>query len=468
MGKKYEFTVLGGGSAGLSALEFATKLGVKTVLIEKNKIGGDCTWFGCIPSKTLIKSARVAYEMRNADKFGLNSINPVIDLEKVMNHVQKVIQEVYALETPEVIRKKGVDVIIGSPSFISPKKIRVNGEEIEANKILICTGASPIIPNILGLKETNYHTYESIFSLKKLPKTMIIIGGGPVGSELAQAFNRLGSKIIMVVRSPHLLKKEETETSELLKDVFQKEGITVHLNANIQRVWEDTEGIHVQNGDVELIGDLLLVATGRKPQFGSLNLDNAKIKHDNSGILVNKYLQTSEDHIYAAGDCIANNPQFTHYAAWQAFIATRNALLAGSSEGKKAYVPITIFTDPEVAHIGITEDQAQKQGIKVMTHFFQLDKVDRIRTDRDRGFIKLIMSSEEALLGVTVVGNRAGEMIQEWIAVLDEKMTLKDVMGLIHVYPTYSSGNQQIAMECLLDRMLSGSKVRIAKFLGKF
>jgi pyruvate/2-oxoglutarate dehydrogenase complex dihydrolipoamide dehydrogenase (E3) component len=460
--------VIGGGSAGLSAVDFAIKLGIKTVLIEKEKLGGDCTWFGCVPSKTLIKSAKVAYEMRNADKFGFTPSEPIIDLGKVLNHVENVIQEVYASETPEVLTKKGIDVIIGNPSFISPKKIQINNQVIEASKLLICTGARPLIPEIKGLKDIAYHTYETIFRLKKLPKTILIIGGGPIGCELAQAFSRLGSKVTMIVRSPRLLKKEEIETSELLKDVFQKENIQIHLNANIQRVWEYKSGIHVQNRDEELIGDLLLVATGRRPQLESLNLDKAKVKYDKNGIAVNKHLQTSQGHIYAAGDCIANNPQFTHYAGWQAYIATRNALLAGSSKGKKTYVPTTTFTDPEIAHIGMIEEHAKKQGMDIMTYVFQSKNIDRVRTDRDRGFIKLVMTSNEELLGVTVVGNRAGEMIHEWIAVLEGKMTLKDIMELIHVYPTYSFGNQQVAVDCLLDHILSSSKVKIAKFLGKF
>lgn len=464
---KFGFIVLGGGSTGLTAARFANDLGVKVLLVEKSKIGGDCTWTGCVPSKTLIKAANVVHEMRTADRFGLPPIETAINLSKVMNHVQDVIQEVYAEETPERLQKQGIEVLLGNPTFVDSKRISIDGQEIAGDKFLICTGARSFIPPIEGLSKTDFHTYETIFSLSELPKNLIVIGGGPIGCELGQAFSRLGSQVTILTNVSRLMPRDEPEASEVIQRVFEKEGIKLHFDSEIRRIWQNKDGIHVQDQNNEIAGDALLIAVGRRPNIKNLGLENAKVDYSERGILVDQKLRTSQKHIFAAGDCVADNLQFTHYAGFQGWIATRNALLPGSSTGQlnAASIPWTTFTSPEIAHVGIMENEARKRDSKVKSYICSFDMVDRARTDRSTdGFLKIILKNDGTIIGATIVSARAGESLQEWVAAIKHEMNISDIASHIHVYPTYTSLAMDMAANISVESFLSSKKGKIVRF----
>ena len=460
--KVYDFVIIGGGSAGLTAAAYAVQFGARTLIIEKRKIGGDCTWYGCIPSKTLLKIASVAQEIRTADRYGLEVQNPRVNLSKVMEEVQKTILSVYEEESPEKLKADGIDVLIGPAKFLDSHRLIVQEEEIHARKILIATGAGPLIPDIPGINNIQYQTYETIWQLKSLPEHLVVLGGGSVGCELAQAFRRLGSDVTLIEQGDRLLPREDKQSSVTLKEVFAEEGIQMRFSTSPNSFRKDEDGIHINLGNEELICDELLVAVGRTPNVTELSLDKAGIKFGKMGVEVDNFLRTTQKHIFAAGDCIGDY-QFTHYAGWQAAMATRNALLPGNSPGKSSFVPGTIFTDPEIAQMGLSEDQArEKYGQNCLIFERPMANVDRARTEYNtRGFIKLIHHRNGTILGVTIVAARAGEMINEWSLAMQNKIKISDISNSIHVYPTFSMLNMQASADIRMNQLLNSS-------LGKF
>jgi pyruvate/2-oxoglutarate dehydrogenase complex dihydrolipoamide dehydrogenase (E3) component len=465
---KYDFIVIGGGSAGLTGASFGAQLGAKTALIEKHRIGGDCTWTGCVPSKTLRKVAIVAHQMRTAERFGLTAIEPRINFHAVMDHVRQTIQDIYQEESPERLRTDGIDVFQGSARFLDTHTIDVDGQRLSGRNFLIASGAHPFIPTIAGLDLVQYDTYETIWNMDQLPARMIILGGGPIGCEMAQALGRLGSRVTLVEGGDRLLSRDDLRSSQVIEKTFIEEGVALHLNAKVKRVWQDQTGIHVNIGDGEVAGDALLVAVGRKPNVSGLDLEEAGIKFSSNGIGVDMNLRTNQKHILAAGDCTGGY-QFTHYAGWQAAIAARNALLPGHSKGTTDLVPWTTFTDPEVAQVGLTEAQARaKYGDGVMTRDWPMSKVDRARAEVDTaGFLKIIHKKDGTLLGVSIVAARAGEMINEWVIAMDRGLRAGDISSAIHVYPSYSVANMQASAAIRIDQLLNGASGRVIRGLAR-
>jgi len=474
MNSSYDLVIIGGGSAGLTAAGFAVQLGVSVALVEKYRVGGDCTWSGCVPSKTLLKVAKVAHQMRTAERYGLASIDPKVDLKSVMAHVQSVVASVYEEESPDALRADGIDVFLGAARFLDPHTLIAGETTLTARHVLIATGAHPFIPSIDGLENVDYLTYESVWELEALPRHLLVVGGGPIGCEMAQAFHRLGAEVTLAVSRDRLLPRDDPQASRVLGEVFEAEGIDVRYNSRAQRVWQDAAGdsvtgsIHLVAGNDELVGDALLIVAGRRPTVDGLDLEKAGVAYSAGGVQVDDHLRTSQHHIYAAGDCIGSH-QFTHYAGWQAFLAARNALLPGASRGVSDYVPWTTFTDPEVAHVGLTEDQARdKFGDQVMTCEWPMSQVDRARTENDvAGFIKLVHKKDETLLGATIVAERAGEAIHEWVVALGHGLKVGDLSGIIHVYPTYSTASMQVAAAIRLRRILGGTAGRIVRGLAR-
>ncbi|MBW6474139.1 MAG: FAD-dependent oxidoreductase [Anaerolineaceae bacterium] len=460
--KNYDVAIIGGGTAGLTAAAHSIQLGAKTVIIEKRKIGGDCTWFGCIPSKTLLKIASIAHEARMSKKYGLEMNVSEVNLAEVMEKIQETILNVYAEESPEKLKEEGIDVLFGSAKFLDSHRILVGDQEISANKILIATGASPYIQNIPGLNLVNYLTYENIWQLKKLPDHLIVLGGGAVGCELAQSFRRLGSNVTLIEQGTRLLPHEDKQASKVIAQVFEEDGVNLKLSTSPDSVWQDSSGIHLKLGEEEVVCDVLLVATGRKPNVSDLSMDKAGINFNEEGIFVDNYLRTSQKHIYVAGDCIGSY-QFSHYAGWQAAMAIRNALLPGNSSGKSNNVPGTIFTDPEIAQIGLLEEEArEKFGKKCLVYERPMNNVDRARTEFNmHGFLKIIYHRNGTILGVTIVGARAGETINEWSLAMQKKMSVMELSNSIHVYPTFSILNMQASASIRMKQLLGGS-------MGKF
>lgn len=466
MNEAYDLVVIGAGSAGLTAVALAKQLGARVALTEKNRTGGDCTWTGCVPSKTLLKVARVAHQMRSADQFGLAAVEPVVNLKLVMSHVQDVVAQVYQPESPDELRAEGIDFFQGEAHFLDSHTLVTGEATLTARHFLLCTGANPFVPRIAGLDAVDYLTYENIWALDDLPRHLLILGGGPIGCEMAQAFGRLGARITLLEGSNRILPNDDYAASQVLSQVFSSEGIDLRMNFMVERAWQDKEGIHLAAGEHEFVGDALLVAVGRRPEVSNLGLKEASVDHSPRGIKVDEHLRTSQHHIFAAGDCIGSY-QFTHYAGWQAAVAVRNALLPGGAKGIKELVPWATFTDPEVAQAGLIEAAARKQhGDDVMTCKWPMARVDRAIAEGDTsGFMKLIHKKDGELLGITIVAARAGEMIHEWIVALDRRLKVGDLSRIIHIYPTYSTASMQGAAEIRISQLLSGASGRVVRRL---
>ena len=392
--------------------------------------------------------------MRTASLHGLSPVEPAVDLKQVMAHVRAVVADVYQHESPESLRSDGIDVFLGGARFLDPHTLAVGETTLTARRILIATGARPYIPPVEGLDKVDYLTYENA-------RHLIVVGGGPIGCEMAQAFRRLGAGVTIVEGMERLLLNDEPDAAHVLEDRFAREGIDLRFNAMIERAWQDRTGIHVVASGDELLGDALLVAVGRRPYVDGLGLEEAGITFSEHGIPVDDHLRTGQRHIYAAGDSLGGY-QFTHYAGWQAFMAVRNALLPGATKGIADQVSWTTFTDPELAHVGLTEIQARDRfGDSVMTCEWPMEHVDRARAEGDTtGFIKLIHRQDGTLLGVTIVAGRAGEMINEWTIALDRANS-------IHVYPTYSMANMQAAAYIRVAQLLSGTSGRVVRGLAR-
>jgi pyruvate/2-oxoglutarate dehydrogenase complex dihydrolipoamide dehydrogenase (E3) component len=465
--KTYDLVVVGAGSAGLTAAGFARGLGARVVLVERDRTGGDCTWTGCVPSKTLLKTAKVAHYMRSADRYGLMPVEPEVDLQTVMAHVRNVIAETYREETPQALRAKGIHVILGQGRFVDPYRLVVGDTTLRARNVVLATGAHPLTPPIQGLEAVDYRTYETIWDLEALPQHLLVVGGGPIGSEMSQAFRRLGARVTLIQSAGRILPRDEPQASHVMSQVFASEGIDLRYNTKAEEVWQDEDGIHLLAGGEEVVGDALLVAVGRRPNVAGLDLEKAGVVYDAQGIRVDDKLRTSQPHIYAAGDCIGGY-QFTHYAGWQAAIAVRNALLPLASTGVRETVPWTTFTDPEVARAGLTEEQARERfGDAVEILEWPMTKVDRPRAEVDtEGFVKLVHRGGK-VLGVTILSQRAGELIQEWIYALEYGVKLRDVATAVHVYPTFSRANAKAGGELVRRQLLEGRLGGIAQGLSQ-
>ena len=462
---EYDLAILGAGASGLIAADFAVQLGARTALLDKGPIGGDCTWTGCVPSKSLIKVATVAHHARIAARYGVKTSEPVIDMTAVRDYLRSTIQQIYKPTEPETLSKKGMDVLIGTTRFLDPHTLEVGEQRIRAKKVLINTGAEPRIPNFPGLADVPYSTYQQIFDNDRLPKHLLVIGGGPIGCELAQAYRRLGSKVTIIAE--RLLPREELEVSELLNLIFAQEGIE-RLNGRAESARTEGEGITVCTAAGKVTGDLLLVAVGRAPLVRGLGLETANVRYTKNGIEVNEFLQTSTRHIYAAGDVIGGE-QFSHLAGWQGFQAVRNALLPGNNAGTTAAMPHITFTSPEIAQIGLTEKVAREKfkAKDLLIKSFDISKVDRAVNEDDRlGLIKIVARSNGIILGASIVGERAGETITEIAIAMRNKLKLADLAATIHPYPTYSTGVQLLATKMAVEHAFSGASGRILRGLS--
>ncbi|MGA8939673.1 MAG: FAD-dependent oxidoreductase [Acidobacteriaceae bacterium] len=461
----YDFAIIGAGSVGLIAADFAVKLGARVVLLERDRIGGDCTWSGCVPSKSLLKVAKVAHEIRTAARFGLHAQSPVVDMLQVRDYLRSTIDQIYKATTPEAMRQKGMDVILGPVSFIDSHTLQVGTSQIRAKKILIATGAQPVVPALPGLSEVAFSTYRDVFERDQLPKRMAVIGGGPVGIELAQAYQRLGAQV--TIFAEQLLTKEEPDAVAIVQHVLQREG--VHLvRARALNVAPSEAGVLVRSAEQEVACDLLLVAAGRQPTLDGLNLEAAGITYGADGIRVGDHLRTTAANVYAAGDVVGGE-QFSHLAGWQGFQAARNALLPGNHAGLPEVMARVTFTDPELAQAGLTEAQARAaHGDDVAVLSWPINRVDRAVCDDDReGMIKIITRRDGEILGATIVAVRAGEAIMEIVMAIRHKIKVADLAGAIHAYPTYNSGIQFMATEMAFENATKGFSGTILRAASK-
>jgi pyruvate/2-oxoglutarate dehydrogenase complex dihydrolipoamide dehydrogenase (E3) component len=463
MAHNYDVIIIGAGTGGLSAATFGRQLGVKIALIEKQRIGGDCTWTGCVPSKALIRVAKSAYEARTASRFGVQVPPPVVDMSAVYAHIHTSIETIYHHETPEALAAQGITALYGTARFADAHTLMLNDRPLRAKRYILATGARPHIPNIEGLRNTPFLTYEAIFELKTLPKHLIIIGAGAQGAEIGQAYARLGAAVTLI--DPQgLLSAEIPEARAILSHVFAQEGIRV-LQASVDRVAHDGTEFTISAGGQVISGDVLLVATGRTPNVEGIGLDQAGVSYSERGIQVNARLQTSTPHIYAVGDC-TGAPQYTHLAGYQGFAAICNALLPLKQRGMPRVVPRAIFTDPEVAHVGMSEAEARAQhGDSVRTTTLDMNRTDRAITDDDaRGLIKIVYRSNGAILGATLVAARAAETLTEFTLAIERGLKAGDLATAIHLYPTYATAAQLALADVTSQSLLGGWLGRVARW----
>ena len=466
----YHLAIIGAGSAGLTAARFAARLGQRPALIEANRVGGDCTWTGCVPSKALLHAAKTAHTVRNANRHGITVRDHRVDFAAVIDWVQRAVNEVFAQETPETLRAEGIDVLEGRAEFRDARTLAVDQQEISARRFLICTGAAPFVPPIPGLGDVPYLTCETFWDLAALPDRLVVIGGGPIGCELAQACQRLGSRVTLVEAADRVLPNDEPEASQAVARALQQDGINLRLSSPVESVGRRGHGAGVlvtaSGGTIE--GDALLVAVGRRARLNGLGLERAGIEYSPRGITVDDYLRTSVKHIYAAGDC-AGGYQFTHYAGFQGAMAVRNMLLPGRSRGRPQHPPWATFTDPEVAHTGYTEEQArQRFGDKVRVSMLPMAHIDRAVTeDATEGFVKVVRRSNGETIGATVVGQRAAETLQAWTLAGDNGLKMADVARTMPAYPSLATGNQQVAWEAYLDTLTTGFTGRVVRWLSR-
>jgi pyruvate/2-oxoglutarate dehydrogenase complex dihydrolipoamide dehydrogenase (E3) component len=453
---EYDLAVIGAGAGGLTAARFAVRLGARVLLVERDRIGGDCTWTGCVPSKSLIRVAKAAHEIRTAQRFGVGGGPCTVDMTQVRDYVQRKVQEIYEPTAPDSLKREGIDVALGPASFEDDRTLRIGERFIVARRYLVCTGATPVTPSIEGLDGTPHFTYHDIFESPRLPASLVVIGGGPLGMELAQAFQRLGSQV--TVLAPHLLPHDDSEAVDVLRRVFAREGVRLVHGRAVSVKQEPTDIVVASDTGREARGECLLVAAGRRPNIMGLALERAGVAYSERGIVVDHRLRTSVPHIYAAGDVLGGE-QFSHVAGWQAFEATRNALLPGRSSGQPNPMAWVTFTDPEVAQVGLDEATARKKlGDGMTVTRWDIAKVDRAKCDDDEdGFIKLLSERRGTVVGATIVASRAGELSGEISLAIAQRSSVSDIATAVHAYPTYATALQQMTSQVATSRFTASA-----------
>jgi len=472
---RYNLVVIGGGTAGLVSAAGAAGLGARVALVERHLLGGDCLNYGCVPSKAIIRSSRVAASLRDASLFGLKAPNgPEIDFPAVMERMRRLRSEISRHDSAARLRALGVDVFLGEARFTGPDTVSVAGQTLRFKKAVIATGGRAVAPDIPGLAEAGYLTNETIFALTHRPLRLLVMGGGPLGCEFAQAFQRLGCQVSLLHKHARLMNREDEDAAELIQKEFLKEGINLILNAKPLQVAKTPTGILVQfeshgaAGEVEV--DEILLGAGRAPNVAGLNLEAAGVQYEagkGRGVLVNDKLQTTNPNIYAAGDvCLPY--QFTHLADAAARIVIQNALFFGRKKLSALTIPWCTYTDPEVAHVGLTEADAARQGRRLQTFVKPLSEVDRALVDGETaGFVKIhVKPGTDKILGATIVARHAGEMINELTAAMVGNLGLGTLAGVIHPYPTVAEAIRQTGDLYNRTRLTPGLKRWFTRFLA--
>ncbi len=464
----YELAIIGGGSAGIIASEMASRIGVRAVLIEAERIGGDCLWTGCVPSKAILASARVANTVRNAAAYGVSVDGVSVDTAAVWARMKSIRESIATTDdAPGRFASMGVDVIEGRARFAGGHRIETAGRTITAKYALVCTGSHPALLDIPGLDPASCLTSENLFELDRAPASLAIIGAGPIGVEMAQAMNRLGVETTLLEFADQILPREEPRLAGLLAGRLTEEGVRIHVGTAIDRA-ETSGGLTtLYDGDASWQAQRVLVAAGRTPNISDLALDRVGVKTNRSGIVVDNKLHTSAPWVYAAGDC-AGRYLFTHTAGTEAITALRNMFYPGSTAAHEP-VPWTTFTDPELAHVGLTEAEARaKLGRdKVRVFHCDMSHSDRARADGDDlGSVIAITDAKHRIVGAHALAPHAGDLISQFTLAIQKRMSLTpDFTNLMQVYPTYSSSVQRLAGEAIYAK-LKEPVYRLARRLG--
>lgn len=469
MRPEFDIVVIGGGAGGLVVAAGGAALGAKVAVVEKHKLGGDCLWFGCVPSKTLIKSARIAHQMRHADRWAVSAVTPSVDMADVMERVAGVIRGIEPNDSPERFRGLGVDVIFGEGRFTAADVFEVGTRRLTAKHFVIATGSRPAIPPLPGLDQVPYLTNESVFALREDVPHLVVVGSGPVGSELAQAFRRLGSEVTVADIAPAVLPREDPDLAQVVHRALAGEGIRYELGVQIA-------GVEGAPGDVRitvtkdavsttLAATHLLIAAGRKANLESLGLEAAGVRVE-QGRIVHDSLQTSNPRIYVIGDA-AGGHQFTHVAEHHAGIVLRRMIFRMLWVKPSTVVPWVTYTDPELARVGLSESDAREQGIAHRVYRFPLDDIDRARTEGEtEGFAKLVTAPNGKLLGAAIVSPHAGELIAECALALNQGLKASDLASTIHAYPTFAMVTRRAADQRAKEGLTPTSKRWIKRIFG--
>jgi pyruvate/2-oxoglutarate dehydrogenase complex dihydrolipoamide dehydrogenase (E3) component len=440
-GGRYNLVVVGAGTAGLVSAIGAAGLGAKVALVERDLMGGDCLNYGCVPSKALIRSSRAAYDAAHGAPFGVRDTTGAVDFTAVMERMRRLRASIAQHDSARRASDAGVDVFLGQGVFVGPDEVQVSDRRLRFARAVIATGSRPATPPIPGLAEAGFLTNETVFSLTELPKRLLVIGAGPIGCELAQAFRRFGSEVSIISLDARLLPREDAEAAAVLATQFERETIGLALDAKIVRVEKRGDAkvvVFERNREQhELVGDEVLVAIGRTPNLDGLGLQAAGVKFDAGGVVVDDRLRTSNRKIFAAGD-ICSAYKFTHVADAMARVVLQNALFFGRKRTSSLVIPWTTYTDPEIAHVGLYQQEARQRGLKLQTLTVSLAEIDRAVLDGEpEGFARLHVDGKSGrILGATAVARHAGEMIGEVVFAMTEKAKVGALSRTIHPYPT--------------------------------
>jgi len=466
-----DICVIGAGSGGLSVAAGAVQMGADVVLIEKSAMGGDCLNTGCVPSKAILAAGHVAQNMRESEAFGIQPVCPEVDWAKVNAHVKGVIAAIAPNDSIERFESLGVKVIQAAAEFVDEKTVQAGDVQVRAKYFVLATGSSAFVPPIEGLDGVDYFTNENIFDNQAPIEHLIVIGGGPIGIEMAQAHRRLGAKVT-VMEVAKLLMKDDRELAQIVIDRLSAEGMTFYEGGRNLRVEKTTAGISVyceMSGEQACVqGSHLLIATGRRANVSGLNLEAAGVKYSPRGVEVDARLRSSNKRIFAIGD-VAGPFQFTHMAAYQAGIVIRNILFKLPAKVDYSAVPWVTYTDPELAHAGMTEADAEAAGKSIRVLRWKFDENDRAQAEkRTEGMVKVITEEKGRILGATIVGLHAGELIQPWVLAISQKLKIAAMAGMIAPYPTLSEVNKRIAGSFYTEKLFSAGTKKLVRFLMRW
>ena len=470
--KHFDLIVIGAGSAGLATAAGTAQLGLHTALIEADKMGGDCLNTGCVPSKALLKAAKEAETFRTADKYGITAREPEIDFAAVKDHVHGVIKQIEPHDSQERFEGLGVEVIRGRGRFVDESTVAVDDHHYTARNFIIATGSRAAIPPIDGLDPAQIYTNENIFDLRDKPDHLVIIGGGPIGTEMAQAHARLGCKV-SVIDMHHILPRDDAALSAIVREQLQQDGVQIYEQAGVNAVEHRPDGtlVHITHDgqSQEIEGTHLLIAAGRKANIDDMGLEAAGIQTHKTGLVVDKRLRTSNKHVFAAGD-VTGGPQFTHIAAYHSSILIRNIVFRLPAKVNYASLPWVTYTDPELANVGLTPDQAREEygGDKIQVTEWKFSDNDRaVAERRTEGLAKVVTTKKGHILGATICGPGAGEMIGLWGLAIDQKLKIGAVANMIAPYPTYSEISKRLGGAFFTPKLFSGKTRTLVGWLKK-
>ncbi len=469
----YDIAIIGAGSAGLVVASASATMGARVLLVENRKMGGDCLNYGCVPSKAFLKAAHLAKSMKKADSYGLKDATFTSDIKSTMAYVQSVIAQIEPHDSVERFESLGVHVMLGQGKIVDNQHIRVDNKVYSARRIVISTGSTAAIPPIPGLSEVDFYTNENIFEMERLPKKLVVLGGGPIGLELGQGFCFLGSEVHVIDGLPKLFAKDEAEVSDIMQEQFLKDGMNLHLGAKIVKLEKFEKGTRItieKDGEAKTLEcDAVLVSLGRIPNTQNLGLEEAGVDVDEKGFIkVDNRLQTSLKHVYACGD-VHGGYMFTHVAGYEASVVIKNALVY-SKLSKASYNNIawTTYTSPKVAHVGMLTSEAEKKGISYKTITLPIGGTDRAKTEDDQvGFIKVLVDSKKKVLGATIVGEKADEIIPVLSLLVAKKWKLSTVNAIMYQYPIQGEIVKLLALKDMKDSVTPRQRKLLRKIVRK-